>query len=157
MSKKLIGAVSALLLAAGVLVGCAAGGGSNVKQTAAITYEVDGTRVIVSVDVSDGYSAEFTSGGVVYLYKGENSADNKACAYGYLTSKEEYETIIAENQGKEGFEEVGAGVIYNADGVSDNFAFYVGEEQYYMIAVESDSGVDADSVFNRFDVHIEQF
>lgn len=122
---------------------------ADVKQTATRTYEVDGTRVVASIDVSDGYSVEFASG-AVYLYKGENGPDGQVCAFGYLESQEDYETIIKENEGK--LDEVGGGVIYN-DGY--NYAYYVGENQYFMIAVQQESGVDPDSVYARFDVHID--
>lgn len=154
MNKKLLGVISAVAVALLVLAGCGSNTAGSVKQTATRTYDVDGTRVVVQVDVSDGYSVEFASG-AVYLYEGENSDENSACAFGYLTSQEEYETIIAENEGSEGYSEVGGGVIYKTD-ISDNYAYYVGEDQYFMVSVQNDSGVDPDSVYARFNVSIDE-
>ena len=106
--RRTMGTVAALALSLCVLVGCGStatnapttndGGAEAVatKQTATDDVEFNGKTVSVCVDVSDGWSVEFTTVGTVYLYDGEVTDDSVQIANGFLIDQKEYDRIAAE-------------------------------------------------------------
>ena len=166
--RKIIGTVAALALSLCVLVGCgstaadaptADDGGTEVvaaKQTATDVVEFNGKTVSVCVDVSDGWSVEFTTVGTVYLYDGEVTDDSVQIANGFLIDQKEYEDNLADYQANDkSFTEVGAGFIAE-DGA--RYAFAVGEDVFYLIEVNTYDHPDADcdQIFSRFVVSVEE-
>lgn len=153
--RKFTGIVAALLLALCVLAGCGSGTGGSSKQTATNDVDFNGTSVIVSIDVSDGWSVEFTAEGTVYLFDGEYSDDAIQIANGFLITQEEYESELASYQDSDdSFSEVGGGFIAE-DG--SRYLFYVGGDVFYKIQVDTYDHPDAncDEIFSRFNVHLE--
>ena len=153
MNKKIVSAL-AVILSVFVLWGCGSASQASAPQTETHTFESDGINMVVSVDLSDGYAVEFATG-AVYLYSDESKSDDSLCAFGFPLTQEEYDQIIAERDLYESFDEVGGGVIY-ADGIADNYAYAVEGGQFFRIAVQNDSGVDPDSVYERFEVTVAE-
>jgi hypothetical protein len=166
--RKTMGTVAALALSLCVLVGCGStatnaptandesAAAVATKQTATDDVEFNGKTVSVCVDVSDGWSVEFTTAGTVYLYDGEVTDDSVQIANGFLIDQKEYEENLADYQANDkSFTEVGGGFIAE-DGA--RYAFAVGEDVFYLIQVDTYDHPDADcdQIFSRFAVSVEE-
>ena len=140
--KKLICVLLALCVAL-ALGGTMAEGG---RQTASAVLDREGNAVIVTVDLTGGWSVEFASG-AVYLYEGEVTEDRQADAIGMTLDREVYEEYLAEAEKSDSCRKVENGVCYAAE-----------DYTYYLVAVDSSAcfmvdvpgGVEDDSIFERF-------
>ena len=120
------------------------------KETLSFSFELDGKSVLVTVDVSGGWSAE-ASTGAIYLFDGENDGERAAIAHGYVIDQAEYDANVAEYSSYDSFTEVDGGVKFSEmEGGSNKYLFSVGNGLYYMIAVSQSA--DAESIYARFDV-----
>ena len=122
------------------------------KQTASALLDQDWNSVEVTIDLSDGWSAEFVRG-AVYLYNGPADAGNEPAAMGLTLNEDVYRDYVAATDSPDYKEENGIVSYKEEDGTQDYF-FEVEvdrfEPAHFMITV--DKGVDGDAVFNRFDV-----
>lgn len=151
MKKLICMFVSLCLILA--LAGCGASGTKSVstgKQTAAATFYLNDISADVSVDISGGWSIEFSTG-AVYLYDGENDGQREAIAHGYIIDQAEYDENVTEYRDYESFTEVENGVKFSeGEGGSNKYLFAVGNGLYYMIAANQDA--DAEAIYARFEV-----
>lgn len=122
------------------------------KQTVSALLDQNENIVKVTIDLSDGWSAEFVHG-AVYLYNGPADAENKSVAIGLTLNEDVYLDYIAANDAPDYKEENGI-VSYMEEGGTQDYFFEVdvdgSDSAYFMISV--DNGFDGDAVFNRFDV-----
>ena len=119
-----------------------------VRQTATAVAELDGEQALVTVDITGGWSVEFSTG-AVYLFDGENDGMKEAVAYGYLIDQAEYDENVEEYKDYESFTELENGVTFSEDeGGSNKYLFEIGDGLYYMVAADPDA--DADDIFSRF-------
>ena len=155
--KRLITLAMALMLTF-MVVGCGAQESSEpasapVKQTATAHLDQEGTTVDVCVDLSDGWSCEFARG-AVYLYEGENAEGVEAVAIGETLAKDVYEDYIKGAKDQENFKEIENGVAYTDANGESIYCFSVEDKAYFMIDVTK--GADAEAVYNRIQVSLEQ-
>ena len=151
--KRLITLAMALMLTF-MVVGCGAQESSEpasapVKQTATAHLDQEGTTVDVCVDLSDGWSCEFARG-AVYLYEGEN----EAVAIGETLATDVYEDYIKGAKDQENFKEIENGVAYTDGNGQSIYCFSVEDKAYFLINVTK--GADAEAIFNRIQVSLEQ-
>lgn len=141
------------------LSACAAGNAvaPAVKQTAERAYQVNGQTVLVTVDLSGGWSVSFASG-AVYLYE---HAEKEAVAFGYPLNEAEYNEHAADCRGYEDCSEVD-GTIRASDGdgeyTSSWYLFPVGGGAYFMVVADNmvdGAKADVEGVFSRFDVKLD--
>lgn len=119
------------------------------EQTASAVLDRDGNAVKVTVDLSDGWSAEFAPG-AVYLSEGSASEDVEADAIGLTLDKEvfdEYQELAVES---DSYREYARCFSYVDDEGHTCFFYSVGPDAYFMIQVWSDE--DPDEVSSRFAV-----
>jgi hypothetical protein len=149
--KRIVGLLASITLVLCVLAGCGASGGSA-AQVASTEVDFNGATVKVDVDVSGGWSAEFTEVGTVYLYNVENPGDDATqIANAYIIDQAEYDENVTEYKDYESFTEVENGVKFSEEeGGSNKYLFAVGNGLYYMIAANQDA--DAESIYARFEV-----
>lgn len=122
------------------------------KQTVSSLLDQDENSVKVTIDLSDGWSAEFVQG-AVYLYNGPADAENESVAMGLTLNEDVYLDYIAADDASDYKEENGIVSYTEEDGTQDYF-FEVDADEfapaYFMISV--DKGFDGNAVFHRFDV-----
>ena len=120
------------------------------EQTLTHTFDFEGLKAVVTLDLRDGWSADFGSG-AVYFWGPDDDKNNEASAYGYVISKDEYDENVAEYKNYDSFTEVDGGVKFNeGEGGCYKYLFQVDEDVYFMIAVRQD--LDPEPVYARFDV-----
>ena len=152
--KKLFAILASMTLALCVLAGCAAGGGSD-ASVASTEVDFNGSTVKVEVDVSDGWSAEFTEVGTVYLYNVAEPADDATqIANAFIIDQAEYESNLTDYQGSDpSFTEIENGFTAE-DGM--RCLYHVDGDVYYLIQVDSYDYPDAnpEEIFSRFTVTV---
>lgn len=118
------------------------------KQTASAHLSQQGNEVTVTVDMSDGWSAEFAHG-AVYLYAGPVKDDD--CAAIAMTLDEEVynEYMDSALEQEDYFEEDDVTYFVEEYGMKDYF-FKVGDDAYFMISVFPD--FDEKEVKDRIEV-----
>ena len=152
--KRIVGLLASITLVLCVLAGCGASGGSA-AQVASTEVDFNGATVKVDVDVSGGWSAEFTEVGTVYLYNVENPGDDATqIANAFIIDKAEYESNYADYQGSDpSFTETENGFTAE-DGM--RCLYHVDGDVYYLIQVDSYDYPDAnpEEIFSRFTVTV---
>lgn len=156
--EKIMKKAFAFILAASLTVGMATAVFAHSAfvgvQSASAYLDQDGKEIRVTVDLSDGWSAEFAHG-AVYLYDGPNDGEKDAIAMGLTLEKEAFEDHIARAEEMTGFRTEDGIVSYvEEDGTQDYF-FEVDNdsEAYFMISVLPDT--DGDAIMSRFAAHAE--
>ena len=145
--KKLVCVLLALCIA--LTLAAAAEGG---RQTASAKLDQDGEAVLVTVDLTGGWSVEFASG-AVYLYDGEITEGREADAIGLTLEKEVYEEYLADAAKSDSCREVDGGVCY----VSEDTAYYalaVADSAYFLLDVPA--GADGDAILSRIELEIAE-
>ena len=154
--KRFLGLFASMTLALCVLVGCGASGGSA-AQVASGEFDFNGSTVKVEVDVSDGWSAEFTDAGTVYLYNVEGTPDDVTqVANAFIIDETEYESNYADYQGSDpSFTETENGFTAE-DGM--RCLYHVDGDVYYLIQVDSYDypDVNPEEIFSRFTVSVAE-
>ena len=152
--KRIVGLLASITLVLCVLAGCGASGGSA-AQVASTEVDFNGATVKVDVDVSGGWSAEFTEVGTVYLYNVENPGDDATQnANAFIIDQAEYESNYADYQGSDpSFTETENGFTAE-DGM--RCLYHVDGDVYYLIQVDSYDYPDAnpEEIFSRFTVTV---
>ena len=93
--KKTCGVLLGMFFAATFATASMAAETEPVRQTATAVAELDGEQALVTVDITGGWSVEFSTG-AVYLSDGENDGMKEAVAYGYLIDQAEYDENVEE-------------------------------------------------------------
>ena len=141
--KKLISMILALCLM--LAIGAMAEG----RPTATAVLDEEAQAVIVTVDLTDGWSVEFAPG-AFYLYDGEIREDESIKAIGLTLDKEVYEDYLAEAQKSESCREIENGVCY----VEDDGTYYVlsvGTSAYFLLDVIDDAD-GGDAILERIEL-----
>ena len=141
--KKLISMILALCLM--LAMGAMAEG----RPTATAVLDEEAQAVIVTVDLTDGWSVEFAPG-AFYLYDGEIREDESIKAIGLTLDKEVYEDYLAEAQKSESCREIENGVCY----VEDDGTYYVlsvGTSAYFLLDVIDDAD-GGDAILERIEL-----
>lgn len=141
--KKLISALLALCLL--LAMGAMAEG----KPTAIAVLDQEAQAVIVTVDLTGGWSVEFAPG-AFYLYDGEVNDEEPASAIGLTLDKEVYEEYLAEAQRSESCREIENGVCYVADD-GTYYVLSVGTSAYFLLDVIDDAD-GGDAIFERIEL-----
>ena len=123
--------------------GCAMKQGKNNdrKQITSAYLNQSGSSVEATVDISDGYSCEFTRG-AIYLY--DQNTDENAQAIGLTLDKDVYDEYMTDANNDKDHKEVKDGIIFTID---DQIAYIrtVDDNAYFAIFAYGD-GVDADQL-----------
>ena len=155
--KKAICLIGSVALCAALLAGCGQSGApaetaaDAVKQSASawLTAEDDEGRFLAKVDLTGGYSVEFSSG-AVYLYDQEIvDGETESVAMAVSLSEEVYNEYMDEANQSDTYREVdGAYVAYVNGSDEDSYLVQVGENGFVLITM--DHGDDSDDLFARF-------
>lgn len=152
--KRIVGLLASITLVLCVLAGCGTSSGSA-TQVASTEVGFNGATVKVDVDVSGGWSAEFTEVGTVYLYNVENPADDATqIANAFIIDQAEYESNYADYQGSDSsFTETENGFTAE-DGM--RCVYHVDGDVYYLIQIDAYNYPDAnpEEIFSRFTVSV---
>jgi D-alanyl-D-alanine carboxypeptidase len=125
------------------------------KQSASGYLDQDGNEVLVTVDLSDGWSVEFAHG-AVYLYDGPNDVGKEAAAVGLTIDEEVYNEQLAIAETQDDYRADDGITAYTEPAGSKNYFFAPGENSYFMIAVSENAEEDADAIMSRISVQSVQ-
>jgi D-alanyl-D-alanine carboxypeptidase len=120
------------------------------KQTASAQLDQDGNEVLVTVDLSDGWSADFAPS-AVYLYDGPVAEDKEAVAVGLTIDQEVYDGQLAIAKDQKDYRSDDGITAYTEPAGSRNYYFSPGEGSYFMIAV-NENAKDANAIMSRIAV-----
>ena len=120
------------------------------KQTASGRLDQGENEVLVTVDLSDGWSAYFAPG-AVYLYDGPTEKDKEAIAVGLTIDQEVYDGQLALAEEQKDFRTEDGITAYTEPAGSRNYYFKPDEDSCFMIAV-SENAEDADAIMSRIAV-----
>ena len=149
MKKTIATALTAIIATAILAIACFAGCAKKsepVKQYASAYLDGENGVVVTTVDLSDGYSCEFTSG-AVYLY--DKDANNAAIAI--TLDQEVYEDYVSHSQAASDCKEFKGGLMYK----EDNTMVYickVGDSEFFGIFADGANASQMESIVTRFDV-----
>ena len=147
--KRIIALLMAAALAIGLAV-CAAEDGSA-AQTASAWLDQDGSVVLVTVDLTGGWSVEFARG-AAYLYDGAITEGKECVAMLVTLDKEVYDEDLAAAQAEGNAAEAGGGIVYPSYEGWTCLA-RVEDAAYYLIQAYGD--VDVEDICARFVVEPE--
>jgi len=119
------------------------------EQTASAWLDQGGNEVLVTVDLTGGWSAEFAHG-AVYLYDGKVDENTPATAIAVTLDQEVFEEYVASAPSQENYREFARSFSYTEEDGSTDYFFSVGPDAYFMISVSPEE--DADTVSSRFSV-----
>ena len=132
----------------------------SVKQsaTAKQVYGEDQTA-IMTVDLTDGYSVEFSSG-AAYFYKGDSIDDSEVLAHAFVISIADYDEEISyfqDNDDLEGeFKDLEDGFYSYKTEESIEYFFPTNDDLYLKVVVGKEALDDADSIYTRFSAMAEE-
>lgn len=130
-------------IALALFAGCAKKNGT-VKQTASAYLDQDGNTITVTVDLTDGYSCDF-SRGAVYLI------DDKGYEGVYAITLDEivYEEDLAIAKADPDSKEINGGIMYSEDGQM-RYICTVGDSAYFGIFAEKITPAQMEKIIARF-------
>ena len=135
-----------LLLALALLTATGCGAGKTepapARQIAAARLDQEGNDINVTIDLSGGWSVEFTAG-AFYLYDKSYEEGMEAAAIGVTLEREVFEEYCAEADASAGSRELEGARYYKADDGSDTYLIPVGDDAYLMLWVEKRDNSDA--------------
>ena len=118
------------------------------KPTAFSYFDIDGAKTLVAVDMTGGWSAEFTDDGVD-VYDGPNDGEREAIAQGTIISKQQYDENAADYKSNEAYEEVDNGFKVTGEDIGcHRYMFAIGNGRYFDIDVKLDA--KPDPIYARF-------
>ena len=147
--KKLLAAILTTAMILGSVSTVSAATGLDGRQTASAILDQGGNEVVVTVDLSDGWSAEFAPR-AVYLYDGPVSEGTEPAAVGLTIDEEVYNGQIAIGEDQKNFRSENGITAYDQPEGSHDYYFEAGENTFFMVTVNKD--MDGDAVLNRFAV-----
>ena len=154
MKKTIATALTAIIALTILGIACFAGCAKKsepVRQYASATLRTENSEIITTVDLSDGYSCEFTSG-AVYLY--DKDANNAAIAI--TLDQDVYEDYVSHSQAASDCKEFKGGLMYK----EDNAMVYickVDDSAFFGIFAEGADASQMESIVTRFDTTTEIF
>ncbi|MBR2549363.1 MAG: hypothetical protein IKE92_04985 [Clostridiales bacterium] len=149
MKKTIATALTAIIATVVLATACFAGCAKKsepVKQYSSAYLDGENGVVVTTVDLSDGYSCEF-SRGAVYLY--DKDANNAAIAI--TLDQDVYEDYVSHSQAASDCKEFKGGLMYK----EDNAMVYickVGDSEFFGIFAEGANASQMESIVTRFDV-----
>lgn len=118
------------------------------KPTVVNTFNVDGIKTAVALDLTGGWSAEYTADGV-NVYDGPNDGEREVIAHGFFISKQVYDENAADYSSNEAYEEVDNGFKVTGDDIGcHKYLFAIGNGQYFDIDVKIDA--KPEPIYARF-------
>lgn len=116
---------------------------TNVKQTASAYLAQDKTPALeVTVDLSNGWSAEFARG-AAYLYDGEITEGKESVAIVSTVDKDVYEENLKKAQADEGKKEVEGGIFYTNESDEGVYLTAVSETTFVTITAKNKADIEA--------------
>ena len=152
MKKTIATALTAIIALTILGIACFAGCAKKsepVKQYSSAYLNGENGVVITTVDLTDGYSCEFSTGSV-YLY--DKEANN--AAIGMTLDQEVYEDYVSHSQAASDCKEFKGGVMFT----EDNQMIYickVGDSEFFGIFAKGANASQMESIVTRFDVTTE--
>jgi hypothetical protein len=149
MKKTIATALTAIIATATIVIACFAGcakKNETVRQYASANLRTENAIIETTVDLTDGYSCEFTSG-AVYLY--DKDANNTAIAISL--EQDTYEDYASHSQAASDCKALNGGVMFT----EDNQMIYickVGESGFFGIFAEGANASQMESIVTRFTV-----
>ena len=119
------------------------------EQTATAYLDQDGNEVIVTVDLTGGWSVEFAPG-AVYLYDGKADVNNPAAAIGLTLDEDVFQDYMKTAQESDSYREYAHSFAFTEEDGTNDYFFSPGPDTYFMIAVSPEE--DGDIVSARFSV-----
>ena len=147
--KKTLAAILTSAMILGSLTAVSAATSLDGRQTASAHLDQSGNEVVVTVDLSDGWSAEFAPA-AVYLYDGPVSEGAEPVAVGLTLYEEVYQGQIAIGEDQKNFRSENGITSYDMPDGSHDYYFEAGENVFFMVTVNKD--MDGDAVMERFAV-----
>jgi D-alanyl-D-alanine carboxypeptidase len=121
------------------------------EQTASAYLDQDGNEVRVTVDLTDGWSADFARG-AVYLYDGKADENAEAVAIGITLDEEVFNEYVATAPEQDNYREFARSFAYTEEDGTNDYFFSLGPDAYFMIAVNPEA--DGDAVSSRISVEL---
>lgn len=146
--KKTLAAILTTAMILGSITAVSAVGFEG-RQTASARLYEGGSEVVVTVDLSDGWSVEFAPG-AAYLYDGTVSEGTEAVAVGLTIDEEVYNGQIAIGEDQKNFRSENGVTSFDHPEGSHDYYFKAGENAFFMVTVSKD--MDGDAVLERFAV-----
>ena len=147
--KKTLAAILTTAMVLGSITAVSAAASLEDRQTASARLDQGGNEVVVTVDLSDGWSAEFAPN-AVYLYDGPVSDGTEAVAVGLTIDEEVYNGQIAIGEEQKNFRSENGVIAYDQPEGSHDYYFEAGNDAFFMVTVNKD--MDGDAVLERFAV-----
>lgn len=154
MKKTIATALTAIIALTILGIACFAGCAKKsepVRQYASATLRTENSEIITTVDLSDGYSCEFSTG-AVYLY----DKDAKNVAIAISLEQDTYEDYASHAQAAPDCKAFKDGVMY----LEDNTMVYVckvDDSAFFGIFAEGADASQMESIVTRFDTTTELF
>ena len=136
---SVVTSVAVTAIALGCFAGCTKK--KDPSQIASARLVRNDHAVETTVDLSDGYSCEFTSG-AVYVYDQEKTEETSEVAIGIALSEKSYNDCLEMSKNDKNHKEINDGVMYT-DGYSTIYVYQVGDDAFF--------GIFADNV-NQFEM-----
>ena len=154
--KKTIAITATTILTASVIglscfVGCAEKKKAE-KQTVSAYLDQIGNTVEATVDLSDGYSCEF-SRGAIYIY--DDSSKENAKAIGMTLDKAVYDEYLVDAQNDANHKDVKDGVIFK---IGDQVGYIrtVGDDAYFAIFSNTVNADQMEQIADRIELTAER-
>ena len=134
---------------AAISLGCFAGCSKKkeASQIASAKLFRNDHAVETTVDLSDGYSCEFTQG-AVYVYDQEKNEDIPEVAIGIALSEKSYNDCLEMAQNDKHSKEINDGIMYT-DGYSMIYVCKVGDDAFFGIFAEDVNAAEMQDIINR--------
>ena len=124
------------------LAACGSGKANGGKQTASACLDQDGSCVVVSVDLSGGWSVEFARG-AAYLYDGEITEGKESVAMLLTLDKDVYEDHLARATADKNQKEADGGIYYTDDGNRAAYLVSLNDSAYILITASNKKDIEA--------------
>lgn len=149
MKKTIVTAITAIAVTAAISIACFAGCAKKsepVRQFASARLYQDENVITTKVELTDGYSCDFSEG-AVYL----DDKDGKSVALGLTLDQELYEEYAAHSQEASDRKELNGGVMYKADNTMI-YIITVGDNGYFGIFADGADAAQMEAIVARFDL-----
>ena len=123
------------------------------QQAASAYLDQDTTAVKVTVDLGEGWSAEFAAG-AVYLYNGKIDESKEVEAYGITLDEETFNEYLKNAPEQESYKEYAHCFSYTGENGEVNYFYSLDGRAYFLICVTD--AEDAESVSSRFSVELAE-
>ncbi len=151
MKRTIATAIITAIVTAGIAAACFAGcAKKSVRQTATAYLDQDGNTVEATVDLSDGYSCDF-SRGAIYLYDRENREGVDSVALGITLEYETYRDYLKDSEADADRKDLNGGIMFHADGTMV-YITRVSDSSYFGVFAENTTPAQMEKYIARFSV-----